>query len=278
MHTKKAKYHLKRIETILDLHEGNLSAMDRDIILEDIRHLYDLVLFANETHPEHKTHTAQDKTFVAPVPTPIIKATPEHTSPVERPEPTPSPVAEVTAPVEDAEEPSRHTATHASHEEAVHTPTTITYEESSAKPETSYSEQVYDKNPSVHSSNGSADNTSSGQLREEEEEVMVHEQLSYPELFDFAFSTDLSDRLSNTKIDNLNRILTINDKILFINHLFGGEAIPFQDTLKKFESFYTYDEAKQYASSELVVNYNWTSNDKFDTVRQFMRQVKRLYS
>src|SRR5690554_2735989 len=48
MQIKKAKYHLKRIETILNLHEDKLSPMDRDILLEDIRHLYETILFAND--------------------------------------------------------------------------------------------------------------------------------------------------------------------------------------------------------------------------------------
>src|SRR5690606_10953222 len=313
MQTKKAKYHLKRIETILDLHEGNLSAMDRDILLEDIRHLYDLVLFANDSHPEHKIYPAQDKTFVAPEPPPLVKPATVPTPSAHRDDPVPpagaqdagpaemkqdiTPPAEIPTPREEAphtpttvtyEQPSTKSEPHVSErsydqnpavptsngtadhnnsgqlrEEAPHTPTTVTYEQPSAKSEPPVSERSYDQNPAVPTSNGTADHNNSGQLREEEEEIMVQEEISYPELFDFAFSSDLSDRLANTKIDNLNRVLTINDKILYINHLFGGEAIPFQDTLRKFEGFYTYDEAKQFASRELVLNYNWTTPDKY---------------
>lgn len=277
MQTKKAKYHLKRIETILDLHEGNLSAMDRDILLEDIRHLYDLVLFANDSHPEHKIYPAQDKTFVAPEPPPLVKPATVPTPSAHRDDPVPPAGAQDAGPAEMKQDITPPAEIPTPREEAPHTPTTVTYEQPSTKSEPPVSERSYDQNPAVPTSNGTADHNNSGQLREEEEEIMVQEEISYPELFDFAFSSDLSDRLANTKIDNLNRVLTINDKILYINHLFGGEAIPFQDTLRKFEGFYTYDEAKQFASRELVLNYNWTTPDKYETVRQFMRQVKRLY-
>lgn len=288
MQTKKAKYHLKRIETILSLHEDSLSRLDRDILLEDIRQLYDLVLNHEDTMPSKAPETPRDHTYVKPEPdieeptnqdpSPIAQdpESQEPTPQVNTPEPdNPSPSSEPDK-VDDDEKPKE---TGQDTTEPEQPPATVTYEEKSEAPHPSFNETT--EHPASSSSekmNGSSATSTSNQSEPEEyENVLVQENGKYSDLFDFPTTSDLSDQLANTKIDHLNKILTINDKILYINHLFNGEAIPFQESLKKFEGFYTYEEAKKYASEELVELYNWTADEKKETIKQFMRQVKRLY-
>ncbi len=292
MQTKKAKYHLKRIETILNLREDSLPRLDRDILLEDIRQLYDLVLDAEDEYSIKKPLVARDHTFVSQTPElthrvekqeekkPEVNVEPKSTISIEenvikpREEEKPKPQQETYLPIEESLQTSPlSTAVRE------HTPATVTYEHSGASEE-DLRELNEPQKPSILPTNGkSPDSTDQTFTRQEDSEVLIQEDESqeYPELFDFTSTSDLSDRLANTKIEHLNKILTINDKILFINHLFNGEAIPFQESLKKLEGFYTYAEAKKYASEELVQDYNWTKQDKYETVRQFMRQVKRLY-
>lgn len=288
MQTKKAKYHLKRIETILNLHEDKLSPMDRDILLDDIRQLYDLILFANDAQPNGEVHSAAATHQPTASPTPSIPPEPSNDSNVPKNQPNP-PTKEpfVDSKIQQNENaqpapgnPQSERLESPPPEEPTHTPTTVTYEESVKQPD---GENAPGRPAQPYPESSIPDyapneNGATEQVHEEDEEVLVETETEYPELFDFTFSSDLSDRLANSKIENLNRILTINDKILYINHLFGGEAIPFQESIKKFENFYTYDEAKSYASRELVEMYNWTHPEKADTVRQFMRQVKRLYN
>lgn len=288
MQTKKAKYHLKRIETILNLHEDKLSPMDRDILLDDIRQLYDLILFGNDASvngqspsvpaQEPSTRVSQPETEPKPLATPAESNN--------QPNPTPAEPF-VDSKIQENEYSHRAPGNSASGrpentptDETTHTPTTVTYEESPAQTAESPigTGPAQPRPETSHPTNASHENGTTSQVDEHDEEVLVEKETEYPELFDFTYSADLSDRLANSKIENLNRILTINDKILFINHLFGGEAIPFQDSIKKFENFYTYDEAKSYASRDLVEMYDWTHPEKADTVRQFMRQVKRLYN
>jgi len=292
METKKAKYHLKRIEVILNLHEDSLPALDRDILLEDIRELYNLVLYAEDVYSVKRPLAARDHTFVAK--TPDLSHQEEKQEGKKPFESTDSkriiPIEENVAKprVEDEQEPEQDSLPPLEESPRVppvpsavrdHTPATVTYEQSGTSEENLRDYNEIHK-PFVQPTNGqSSDSTDQTFAREEDNEILVqeHESKEYPDLFDFRTSSDLSDRLANTKIEHLNKILTINDKILFINHLFNGEAIPFQESLKKFENFYTYAEAKKYASEELVQSYHWTKPDKYDTVRQFMRQVKRLY-
>lgn len=282
MQIKKAKYHLKRIETILNLHEDKLSPMDRDILLEDIRHLYETILFANDG-PSADISPAKSGYIdtVAQVPKTQTDVN------TEAPKNQPTSLAEkpfVDSKTKNDENIEKTTADSwsqqpefATPEEPASTAATVAFEQPASGNESQYATSG---NAPAHPTTPAtpAENGSTGQLHDQDEDVLVQTETDYPELFNFTVSSDLSDRLGNTKIENLNRILTINDKILFINHLFGGEAIPFQESVKKFESFYTYDEARSYASRELVNTYQWTEEDKVDTVRQFMRQVKRLYN
>lgn len=297
MQTKKAKYHLKRIQTILSLHEDSLSRLDRDILLEDIRQLYDLVLNHEDTQEIKVPEADRDHTYVAPRPVVKEKAIQEE----ETEEPTITPQndevqtsssepeqmleqEQIPEPEELPEPEQQEEVNEPSHPisdpiESTDTPATVTYEKKSEEHDHGNNgPSEYMQHGSVEKMNGSSEVHTSNQPEQEKyEEVMVQETKGYPELFDFLSTSDLSDRLANTKIEHLNKILTINDKILFINHLFHGEAIPFQESLKKFESFYTYEEAKKYASEELVESYTWTEGEKKATVQQFMRQVKRLY-
>ena len=54
MNIKQAKYHLKRIQTIIDLQDQDLSELDRNILLEDIKKLYEIILFTGEAKADPK--------------------------------------------------------------------------------------------------------------------------------------------------------------------------------------------------------------------------------
>lgn len=296
MQTKKAKLHLKRIETILNLHEDGLTRLDKDILLEDIRHLYDLVLDADVAHPVIEMPPARDHTYVEQIDTVDFfdkkgsqQGQPDHSPKVQqlrsdihiKDEIEVKAENEVEAEVEaeNEVEVEAEAETFNIPSATVHTPTTVAYEEKQDEHRPPIRETPYVNSRHDENTNGRSEQAAKVQAQKQDHaDVMIHESPVHPELFDFPYSSDLSDRLANTKIEHLNEVLTINDKILYINHLFGGEAIPFQESLKKFEGFYTYEEAKKYASQELVDIYKWTNSDKFDTVRQFMRQVKRLYN
>lgn len=285
MNIKQAKYHLKRIQTILDLQDGTLTELDRNILLEDIKKLYELIIFtggSSSVSPEKSAEKEISKSSaVLPATAPEIDETPA--SPIGKTV-TPSPAPE--KPEIKTEEKELRPVS----EEIPATPKekpapapSYSSVPSEPTPDTAYNPpqpsvaDVPAEQPIAQASPSPAEHSPSNG-RQSETAVLTHEnEHQYPELFDFHSTDELSEKLGNSKVDQLNRILAINDKILYINHLFGGEAIPFQDSLKKFESFYTYEEAKSYASQELVEKYQWTDQNRRDTVRQFMKQVRRLY-
>jgi len=271
MDIQQAKYHLKRIQAIIDLQDQDLSELDRNILLEDIRKLYEIVVFSetkekNTADSEVLSHppSAQKKENPAPV---AQEATPG-AEPLSS-DTSPDPVIEKTPPSAPFKKPTAPAIPPVTEE------TPLSEKESSAESikETHEIETIHP--PSNDRSNQYAP---SGNHQNDTISQEIETTETYSELFDFKATDDLSEKLGNSRVDQLNHILAINDKILYINHLFGGEAIPFQESLKKFESFYTYEEAKSYASEELVEKYQWTDPGRIETVKQFMKQVRRLYS
>lgn len=279
MDIKKANYHIKRIQTLLDLHPDGLTPLDKDIILEDIRRLYEVFIdFSDKNQPKSKDNSAtitQDQ----PV---MPKNKKLNNDPIIMPDTTIDPVP----PIPVKQEPSYEPAPQMS--EIPAPPMETLPNGNTNEPDSEGIKPMVNPEPLRAASSNStpvvqqpAQTSKIEFISEKEVEVMDTppqiESESYPDLFQFKIDDDLSGKLGNAKIENLNKVLSINDKILYINQLFGGEAIPFQEALKKFQSFYTFAEAKQYASLELVEKYNWTKKDKLDIVHNFMKQVSRLY-
>ncbi|GAA5221477.1 hypothetical protein [Membranihabitans marinus] len=382
MDLNKAKYHLKRIDTLLNLHPDGLTPLDRDIILEDIRRLYDEFIewpkqsnspsakpvsqpeesslpkgqpsTANETKsnniystpaveiPDHSqiqqpaspSPTVASQPTSSPLPhrveTPNVQTPPPHspntqTPTVHRPAaqaPTSyqyssvpvnnneinrvSPSQQDTVeeikpsqpstqqPVNQQVPPQYNPAPQTPAAQGINTPPSpLQYRETEAQGTQSGSEiqpspevEQYPRTQYVttpqHKEETPSSNRGQDQVYHRETTTSQHSSTTvdnsqFSELFDVQMDSDLSGRLGNAKIENLNSVLGINDKILYINQLFGGEAIPFQEALKKFQSFYTYAEAKEFAISELVEDFHWSKPEKKAIVNAFMKQVRRLY-
>src|SRR5690625_1453563 len=72
MDIEQAKYHLKRIQAIIDLQDQDLSELDRNILLEDIRKLYEIVVFS-----ETKEKNTADSEVISHPPSAQKKENPE---------------------------------------------------------------------------------------------------------------------------------------------------------------------------------------------------------
>lgn len=270
MDIQQAKYHLKRIQAIIDLQSQGLSELDRNILLEDIKNLYEIVVFAGA-----KENDPKESTFHTNSTTPVTQEEPELPSRPASSRPDESHFSEAfsTPKTDETPKPKENLVSSETTPPSPTSPLPITdnpvepirEEHTIDTADHQLQEKSIQNNPPAFDQN---------ETITKEPEVTE----SYPELFDFKATDDLSEKLGNSKVEQLNHILAINDKILYINHLFGGEAIPFQESLKKFESFYTYEEAKSFATKELVEKYHWTDPARMETVKQFMKQVRRLYS
>lgn len=81
-----------------------------------------------------------------------------------------------------------------------------------------------------------------------------------------AWRTDLP----GTKVSDIRSAISLNDRILFINHLFGEDPAAFKEALTSLNAMDNFDQAADYIAS---IHPEW--NMESDTVYRFMMAVRR---
>ena len=99
----------------------------------------------------------------------------------------------------------------------------------------------------------------------------------YSPLFEQGKGIELSDRLSRTPIQDLQKAFGINDKLLVINELFAGNSDFFNETLDVLNRKYSFEEAKSYIIRNIVDKYQWLDDKRLEGARQFIKLVERRY-
>lgn len=100
----------------------------------------------------------------------------------------------------------------------------------------------------------------------------------YNELFVFDEVKDVSDRLSLSKISNLNKAIGINEKIFTVKELFGGDNEVYKTTVNALNDMSSMKEAQQYLSENIIPNYGWMDDEKYKKAHNFLKIVRRLYA
>ena len=81
-----------------------------------------------------------------------------------------------------------------------------------------------------------------------------------------AWRTDMP----GTPVKDIRSAISLNDRILFINYLFGEDPMVFQDMLTKLNAMSSFDEAADYV---IAANPDWDLES--DTVYRFMMAIRR---
>ncbi|HYG52353.1 MAG TPA: hypothetical protein VD905_15690 [Flavobacteriales bacterium] len=84
----------------------------------------------------------------------------------------------------------------------------------------------------------------------------------------------LAQRMQKTKIDDLNKVIGLNQKFLFMNYLFEGENTSYNDAIEKLNRMPTIADARHYIR-ELAYIYSWNYED--ENVVLFTEFVERRY-
>ncbi|MFN8436664.1 MAG: hypothetical protein U0V72_03405 [Cytophagales bacterium] len=84
-----------------------------------------------------------------------------------------------------------------------------------------------------------------------------------------------SDPLSN-KVINMDSAMSINQRFMFIDHLFKGEKWEFDAALTKLENIHTYEGAIQMLLQEYAIKYDWDTEN--DQVAEFFEFVGKKYT
>ena len=96
-------------------------------------------------------------------------------------------------------------------------------------------------------------------------------------LFEQKKATDLSEKLSESPINDLTRAMSINDRLLYMNELFGRDIEALNETLKLLNKYDSLDQAKGLISN-LAEQYKWMDEEKVEIAQNFIKLIRRKYS
>ncbi|MEA3316950.1 MAG: hypothetical protein U9R54_03240, partial [Bacteroidota bacterium] len=83
--------------------------------------------------------------------------------------------------------------------------------------------------------------------------------------------TDLSSKIQTKSIKDINSVIGMNDKFVFIRELFAGDNQQYRDTIQVLNNFDSYENAYNFLSE----NFNWNLDDA--NVSKLLEILKRRY-
>ncbi|MEL7117882.1 MAG: hypothetical protein AAFO07_00520 [Bacteroidota bacterium] len=254
MNWQQAEILIQKINSLnksMSMGNGQITSIEKDLMLTYIRQLYEIVLHENVADQIVSPNTEALEVNVAPKPEPVkptvaVKKVPkiielddeEPVSTPPPPKPAPKPV------VEPQVQKTEYKAPKLEIKQAPEVPkVTNDYVPPAPKPK-------------------------------------VKSRINRPEfamLFDEQKSGDLSEKLSAQPINDLTKGLSMNDRFLFANQLFGRDMSSLNDSLKLLNRFETLNDAKSLIYN-LAEQYEWTGEEKLEIAKDFIKLVKRRYS
>jgi hypothetical protein len=97
------------------------------------------------------------------------------------------------------------------------------------------------------------------------------------ELFEQYQAKELSDKLSELPIVDLNKSMGLNERIFTINELFEGDQQAFQETMNQLNGLSNFEEAKNYLIANVANKYEWADESKQKKARNFIKLVRRRF-
>jgi hypothetical protein len=99
----------------------------------------------------------------------------------------------------------------------------------------------------------------------------------FEELFIFKQATDLAAKLSESPIADLSKVLGVNEKLLYTKELFGGDTAKINEAVSFFNRAGFFDKARSFIEFNLIEQYNWMSKEKKASAREFIKLIRRRY-
>ncbi len=90
------------------------------------------------------------------------------------------------------------------------------------------------------------------------------------------YAVEVATILDETPVRDLKKAISINDRYLFINHLFRGDENMYERSIKTINGFNIFAEAQYWIKRELKVKMSWS--DENPTVQLFDQLVKRRFA
>jgi hypothetical protein len=108
-------------------------------------------------------------------------------------------------------------------------------------------------------------------IKEKEIKVTLHESMQLGNA-----NSSLSDFHQKRKIDTIKGNISLNQKFLFINNLFGSDAEVFDNAVKELEACNSFSEAKDQMLKNYLPKYKWDLNSP--EAEEFFDLLKRRFN
>ena len=109
------------------------------------------------------------------------------------------------------------------------------------------------------------------------ESVEVSEDADVSALFEQEALNDLSNRFANSPITDIAKAMGINERILTINELFGGDQQAFLSIVGRLNNADNFDAAKDILKNDVVNRFNWTKGSRSKKAKIFVQLVRRRF-
>jgi len=242
MDLQRSKVLLKKINALhdsADAFDGKFSKLERDLILQYVRDFYELLTTDEDSSvPQEVRVQSQSIQPVVAAPEPIVASIHDPIPAVIEAVVAPPPVPEVVTPT-----PQVKVALDAPEEEIVK----------------EIEEKIED--PIVVPA----------------AEIEKVDLSGFQTLFDDDQVKDVSSQFSLKPLADINKGMGINDKILMINSLFGGDQQLFSATVTQLNEAGSFDVAKQIVATGMAAKHDWLDENKIDTAKRFIHLIKRRY-
>lgn len=95
-------------------------------------------------------------------------------------------------------------------------------------------------------------------------------------LFSFKKATELSEKLSEMPIADLTKGMSINDRLLYMNELFGRDMNKLDEVLRALNNFPSLESAKSYLVG-VATQFNWGDDERSEIAQSFIKLVRRRF-
>ncbi len=249
MNNDKAKRLLKKVQALFDnlSDQGNISALERDLLLSYLRELYE------EINSTSATGNSAGNVVSDHVHEPIRK------KPFDEPAVTKSTVL----PIQDWREPPKPVLPEVVHTRVEQIVTPFMHEPVAFVAPVDKPDQTdYTPSPSpakpIQGTHDKAEAALAG-------------------LFEFKEVGDLSEKLKMQPIERIEHGLGINERILSINELFNGDSDLFRQTLDYLNSLKSFQDARAYLTEGVATQFNWADESRKSKATYFIELVRRKY-
>ncbi len=101
--------------------------------------------------------------------------------------------------------------------------------------------------------------------------------VSIGELFEIKKGNDLSDKLNELPLKDINRGIGLNDKLEIMNTLFGGQKTLFDITINELNNLKSYEEAQNILGNGPAIQFKWDHDDRREKATEFIKLIRRRY-